>query len=136
MTPEAVGHAANPSGDGEGSYLHQGVSAREDKRLRGLARPTAEWRAACAAALTRKGATVKDVHESAETVGRERGDEVGPALLTPTEAAQYLNVTERWIRRAVAERRIDFVKVGKLLRFRREDLALFVVENRRPRSGS
>lgn len=79
---------------------------------------------------------MNDKHESVGTASRTHGGEPEPALLTPAEAAQYLNVTERWIRRAVAERRIDFVKVGKLLRFRREDLALFVVENRRPRSGS
>lgn len=59
---------------------------------------------------------------------------VGAArLLTPSEAAAYLNVTERWVRRAVAERRIDFIKVGKLLRFDLADLDAFIAEQRKAR---
>lgn len=54
-------------------------------------------------------------------------------LLTPREAAAYLNVTERWIRRAVADRRIDFIKVGKLLRFDLVDLDTFIAEQRKAR---
>jgi excisionase family DNA binding protein len=42
--------------------------------------------------------------------------------LTLPEAAAYLNVTERYVRRLVAERRIAFHKVGRLLRFRASDL--------------
>ena len=48
------------------------------------------------------------------------------APLTLSEAAAYLNVTERYVRRLVAERRVAYHKVGRLLRFRRADLdALF-----------
>lgn len=54
-------------------------------------------------------------------------------LLTPGEAATYLNVTERWVHRAVAERRIDFIKVGKLLRFDLTDLDAFIAEQRKAR---
>lgn len=48
------------------------------------------------------------------------------APLTLSEAAAYLNVTERYVRRLVAERRVAYHKVGRLLRFRPSDLdALF-----------
>ncbi len=48
------------------------------------------------------------------------------APLTVSEAAAYLNVTERYVRRLVAERRVAYHKVGRLLRFHRADLdALF-----------
>ena len=45
--------------------------------------------------------------------------------LTLVEAAAYLNVGERYVRRLVAERRIAFHKLGHLLRFRVEDLQAF-----------
>ena len=44
------------------------------------------------------------------------------APLTLSEAAAYLNVTERYVRRLVAERRVAYHKVGRLLRFRPADL--------------
>lgn len=50
-------------------------------------------------------------------------------LLTTPEAASYLNVTDRWMRRAVADRRVPFVKVGRLLRFRRKALDEFIAAN-------
>lgn len=42
--------------------------------------------------------------------------------LTVREAAAYLNVTERYMRRLVAERRVAYHKLGRLLRFRPSDL--------------
>ncbi len=45
--------------------------------------------------------------------------------LTLVEAADWLNVSERYVRRLVAERRVAFHKVGHLLRFRVEDLQAF-----------
>jgi len=42
------------------------------------------------------------------------------------EAASYLNVNERYVRRLVAERRVRYLKVGRLLRFRVEDLETFL----------
>lgn len=42
--------------------------------------------------------------------------------LTLDQAAQYLNVTERYMRRLVAERRVPFHKIGRLLRFLPSDL--------------
>ena len=50
--------------------------------------------------------------------------------LTLGEAANYLNVTERYMRRLVAERRIAYHKLGRLLRFRRADLEDFLQAGR------
>ena len=47
------------------------------------------------------------------------------APLTLTKAAAYLNVTERYVRRLVAERSVAYHKVGRLLRFRPAVDALF-----------
>lgn len=43
--------------------------------------------------------------------------------------AERLGTTERWVRRAVAERRIPFVKVGRHVRFRPADLDAFIEAN-------
>lgn len=42
--------------------------------------------------------------------------------LTVPEAAVYLNVTERFVRRLVTERRIPFHHFGRLVRLHRRDL--------------
>ena len=54
--------------------------------------------------------------------------------LTLPEAATYLNVAERYMRRLVTERRIPYFKVGRLLRFSTEDLDAFL-ENCRIEPG-
>jgi excisionase family DNA binding protein len=61
-------------------------------------------------------------------------------LLTIEKAAEVLGVTPRMVRRLTASRRLPFVKVGRLVRFRDADLAKFIEEGtvpavRRPRSG-
>ena len=62
--------------------------------------------------------------------------------LTLAQAAAYLNVSERFVRRLVAERRIAFHKVGHFLRFRADDLDAFLEAGRvepvedRPRLGA
>jgi excisionase family DNA binding protein len=43
-------------------------------------------------------------------------------LLSITDAATRLGVTERYVRRLVHERRVPFYKVGRLVRFRESDL--------------
>lgn len=43
-------------------------------------------------------------------------------LLDVPQAADYLNITEHFVRRLIRERRIDFVKIGRLVRLRRCDL--------------
>jgi len=49
-----------------------------------------------------------------------------PPPLTLEQAAQYLNISQRYMRRLVAERRVAFHKVGRLLRFRTTDLDEFL----------
>ena len=69
--------------------------------------------------------------------------ETGPArsrLLTIEKAAEVLGVTPRMVRRLTASRRLPFVKVGRLVRFRDADLATFIEEGtvpavQRPWSG-
>ena len=39
-------------------------------------------------------------------------------LLTVEQAADYLNITEHFVRRLIRERRIPFLKVGRLVRLR------------------
>ena len=51
-------------------------------------------------------------------------------LLDIPSAAQRLGVTERWVRRAVAERRISFVKVGRNVRFEPEAITRYIERQR------
>ena len=52
-----------------------------------------------------------------------------PPLSIP-EAAVFLNVTDRWVRRAVRERRIPYLKVGRHVRFLVADLEAFLADSR------
>ena len=47
-------------------------------------------------------------------------------LLTVEQAADYLNITEHFVRRLIRERRIPFLKVGRLVRLRRTDIDEYV----------
>ncbi len=38
-------------------------------------------------------------------------------LVERPQVADYLSVSQRWVLRAVAERRLPYVKVGRLVRF-------------------
>ena len=51
-------------------------------------------------------------------------------LLDIPAAAQRLGVTQRWVRRAVAERRISFVKVGRNVRFEPEAITRYIERQR------
>ena len=53
-----------------------------------------------------------------------------PGLLDVAQTADRLGVTVRWVRRAIAERRIPFIKVGRYVRFDPEELDAFVEANR------
>lgn len=53
-------------------------------------------------------------------------------LLDIPAAAERLGVTQRWIRRAVAERRITFVKVGRNVRFEPEEINRYIERQRKP----
>lgn len=48
------------------------------------------------------------------------------ALLTVESAAERLNTKPRFIRRLIAERRIEFVKVGRFVRISESALADFI----------
>jgi excisionase family DNA binding protein len=49
-------------------------------------------------------------------------------LLTVEQAADYLNITDHFVRRLIRERRIPFLKVGRLVRLRRTDLEAYLAE--------
>ena len=46
--------------------------------------------------------------------------------LSVAEAANYMNVTERYVRRLIAERRVPFLKIGRHVRLRPEDLDVYL----------
>jgi excisionase family DNA binding protein len=56
-----------------------------------------------------------------------------PHLLSIDELAEHLGVTVRHVRRLVAERRVPYLKVGRLVRFDPEDVAGWLEDGRRPR---
>jgi excisionase family DNA binding protein len=55
-------------------------------------------------------------------------------LLTPGQAGDYLQTGERFIRRLIAERRIDYIKLGKYVRVQRSVLDAFIESGRVPRT--
>jgi excisionase family DNA binding protein len=54
----------------------------------------------------------------------------GGRLLTVEAAAEYLSTKPRFIRRLIAERRIEFVKVGRHVRITESALADFIEAGR------
>jgi excisionase family DNA binding protein len=62
--------------------------------------------------------------------------DIGRRYLTVSETAEYLNTSERFVRRLVAERRVAFHRVGRHLRFAVVDLDAWLtscrVDARRP----
>ena len=56
------------------------------------------------------------------------------ALLDIHQAAEYLGVTERWLRRQLSEKRIPYLKLGpgrsSPLRFDTGDLEAWLIEHR------
>lgn len=55
--------------------------------------------------------------------------QVRTRFLTLREAAAYLNVTERFMRRVVSDRKVRYYKIGKLLRFDVVDLEALAKEH-------
>lgn len=55
-----------------------------------------------------------------------------PHLLDIPALAEHLGITQRHVRRLVAERRLPFVKVGRLVRFDPEDVAGWLAARRVP----
>ncbi len=52
------------------------------------------------------------------------------SLMTSEEVAKLLRVTTRFVRRLVAERRIEYVKAGRLVRFESAAAADYIQRNR------
>jgi excisionase family DNA binding protein len=59
-----------------------------------------------------------------------RGDQNAAVLLTVEAAADRLSTSPRFIRRLIAERRIEFVKVGRHVRISESALADFIQAGR------
>ncbi len=60
-----------------------------------------------------------------------------PVLLTVDQAAERLSTAPRFIRRLIAERRIEFVKLGRHVRISETALAEFIAAGRvRPMNAS
>jgi excisionase family DNA binding protein len=53
-----------------------------------------------------------------------------PPLLDVPGAAAYLNTSQRFIRRLVEERRVTFIKLGRLVRIDARDLDAFIAAGR------
>jgi excisionase family DNA binding protein len=51
-------------------------------------------------------------------------------LLTGEDVAELLKVTPRFVRRLVSQRRIEYVKVGRLVRFAPEAVAAYIERNK------
>lgn len=60
----------------------------------------------------------------------------GGPLLDLAEAAQYLGVTERWMTRVMAERRLPTVKLGRRVKISKASLDGFIEASTRPANGS
>lgn len=58
------------------------------------------------------------------------GGVVRDLLLTVGQVAELLGTTERFPRRLIAERRIEFVKVGRYVRIRESALTAFIEAGR------
>ena len=55
-----------------------------------------------------------------------------PKLLDITELAEHLGTSQRHLRRLIAERRIPYVKVGRLIRFDPDEITQWLDRGRRP----
>ena len=59
-----------------------------------------------------------------------------PKLLSIDELAERLGVTQRHVRRLVAERRVPFLKVGRFIRFDPAKIATWLDSSRVPVPGT
>ncbi|MGH9055321.1 MAG: helix-turn-helix domain-containing protein [Acidimicrobiales bacterium] len=57
-----------------------------------------------------------------------------PQLITIEQLADRLGVPQRFIRRLIAEGRLPYRKLGKLIRFSENEIAAWLDTTRRPRS--
>ena len=59
-----------------------------------------------------------------------------PQLITIDQLAERLGVTQRYVRRLVAEKRVPYRKLGKLVRFAEHEIAAWLDTTRRPQDGN
>ena len=59
-----------------------------------------------------------------------------PQLITIDQLAERLGVTQRYVRRLVAEKRVPYRKLGKLVRFAEHEIAAWLDTPRRPQDGN
>ncbi len=55
-----------------------------------------------------------------------------PQLLTIDQLAERLGITERHVRRLVAEKRVPYLKVGRLVRFDPSEIAKWLRDSAHP----
>jgi excisionase family DNA binding protein len=67
--------------------------------------------------ITEGTSTPRAAHTRSATPKASTGE-----YLTVEQAAEYLNITDHFVRRLIRERRIPFVKVGRLVRIRRTEI--------------
>ena len=81
-------------------------------------------------------ATCRDDHAVTEGNGNwqdmdtygeaEEAPGMAPQTLDVSQAACYLGITDRFVRKLIEQRRIAFLKVGRLVRFRADDLDAYL----------
>jgi excisionase family DNA binding protein len=70
------------------------------------------------------------MHKKRATASPDRPLDFADPLLTRKQLAEALGVTERWVSRSHEMGRLPYVKVGKLIRFRRSDVVKYIEANR------
>ena len=84
------------------------------------------------ARLKEPNPTTPALPTTAQNAQRSSPSAPTPVPLTIEAAAERLGVTPRLVRRLVTERRIGFVRVGKFIRLRPEDLDAYLEEHFEP----
>jgi excisionase family DNA binding protein len=60
-------------------------------------------------------------------------EQISPgALMSVPEAAEVLGCSQRMVRKLVHTRQIPFVRIGRLIRFRRSDIDGYITANTQP----
>ena len=76
------------------------------------------------------GAAVAPKRTVRNSFGNSERGSANSDFLTVREAGEYLNTSDRFVRRMIEERRIAFHHFGRHLRFARADLDAFVAAGR------
>ncbi len=98
------------------AHQHLAPSLREGRRT---SRPPAAW--TTDGASSAEDAVARQPFNSPEIVARPMDP-----LLDAEQAARYLGTGTRFVRRLIAEHRIDYIKLGKYVRLRQSTLDAFI----------